>query len=49
MKAFVRLTTVVPKDVACRHPQLAQQCKQSLEAVATSLRDLRAFASSTSR
>ncbi len=40
MKAFVRLTTVVPKTALAANPQLAQQCKQSLEAVATSLRDL---------
>lgn len=40
MKAFVRLTTAVPRTALAANPQLAEQCKQSLEAVAASLRDL---------
>ncbi|PYT32566.1 MAG: hypothetical protein DMG58_09980 [Acidobacteria bacterium] len=40
MNAFVRLTTAVPKTALAANPQLAEKCKQSLEAVATSLRDL---------
>ncbi len=40
MKAFVRLTTAVPKTALAANPHLAEQCKQSLNAVAASLRDL---------
>jgi diguanylate cyclase (GGDEF)-like protein len=40
LKAFLRLTTAVPKTALAANPQLAEQCKQSLEAVAASLRDL---------
>ena len=40
LKAFVRLTTAVPNTALAANPQLAEQCKQSLEVVATSLSDM---------
>src|SRR5258706_14807961 len=40
LKAFVRLTTAVPATALPANPQLAEQCKQNLAAVAASLRDL---------
>ncbi len=40
VKAFVRLTTAVPATALPANPQLAEQCKQNLAAVAASLRDL---------
>lgn len=40
LKVFLRLTTAVPKTSLPANPQLAEQCKQNLDAIAASLRDV---------